>query len=129
MQRLSVIAPIRTPSYKVSDLSAQLAAVRAHMGLTILPCFIGDADRTLTRAQGCETEHYGKLWILTHGDTRISKRIRVFSNFIKQRIKLHSELLVGGALSERSVQLPLLVHSCTIMAHNPTLLVRKSTPI
>lgn len=95
-----VVLPIRSPAIKVSDLNTQLAAVRADMGLTILPCFVGDRDPLLVRAQGSGPELYGRLWILTHGETRKTKRVRVFSDFIKGRLAAHAEILNGGMTSD-----------------------------
>src|ERR1700733_3771942 len=54
--------PFRTP-----DAEAQVAAVRQGIGMTKLPCFVGDADPLLMRVPGTDLHMYGTLWLLTQG--------------------------------------------------------------
>src|ERR1700685_4380957 len=49
-------APFRT-----SDGEAQIAAVRQGLGMTTLPCFVGDADPLLVRAPGTELQIAGTV--------------------------------------------------------------------
>ena len=85
--------------YVVSDLAAQLAAVKVGIGVTILPCFVGDNDNSLTRVPEIGINHYGKLWLLTHGETRKTKRVRLFCDFLKKRIKRYADLLDGTSIA------------------------------
>lgn len=85
----------KLPPVIVSDLSSQLAAAKARMGATILPCFIGDADPLLVRLPGSVTEHYGTIWLLTLDESRKTRRIRVFTEFIKSRLSAHGDVLAG----------------------------------
>lgn len=55
---------------KVTEVHVQVAAVKASMGVTILPCFIGDSDPGLVRVPGTAISRYGTLWLLTHGEPR-----------------------------------------------------------
>ncbi len=79
----------------LSDLDSVHAAVRAGMGIGTLLCFVGDADPALVRVPGTEPRRFGTLWILTHGDTRKTKRVRVFSDFMKRRLATYAGLLLG----------------------------------
>jgi DNA-binding transcriptional LysR family regulator len=79
----------------VSDLEGVRAAVRAGMGIGTLLCFVGDADPHLVRVPGTARHRFGTLWILTHGDTRKTKRVRVFSDFVKRRLSNRAGLLLG----------------------------------
>lgn len=99
----SPAVPANIVPVKFSDLTTQLAAVRADMGMTILPCFIGDADDNLVRAPGTRIEFYGTIWLLSHGDTRKTKRVRLFSEFIKKRLGAHVDLLQGGSTADVSI--------------------------
>ncbi len=83
--------------YVVSDLAMQLAAVRAGVGITIMPCFVGDQDASLIRVPDIGISCYGKLWLLTHGETRKTKRLRLFCDFLKKRVKRYAGLLDGTA--------------------------------
>ncbi len=79
----------------VTDAAAQIAAVRLGVGMTGLPCFVGDADPLLVRAPGAGTRLHGTLWLLTQGETRRTKRVRLFLDFIARRLAEHAPLLAG----------------------------------
>jgi DNA-binding transcriptional LysR family regulator len=81
--------------FRVTDAEAQLAAVRLGLGMTTLPCFVGDADASLVRIPDTELHMYGTLWLLTQGETRKTKRVRLFTEFISQRLAAHSALMSG----------------------------------
>jgi molybdate transport repressor ModE-like protein len=83
------------PPVIVNDLASQVAAAKAGIGATILTCFIGDLDPHLVRVPASLTEYYGTIWLLTLDDTRKTKRVRVFSDFIKSRITARSDALCG----------------------------------
>ena len=51
-------------------------------GITTMPCFIGDADPLLVRVPGTDLHMYATLWLLTQGDTRKTKRVRLFTEFV-----------------------------------------------
>lgn len=87
--------------FRTTDAQAQLAAVREGIGLTTLPCFIGDADPLLMRVPNSDLHHYGTLWLLTQGETRKTKRVRLFTEFLSRRLAAHGELLAGGSPSHR----------------------------
>lgn len=87
-------APFRTP-----DADAQVAAVRQGIGMTRLPCFVGDADPLLARAPGIEPRLNGALWILTQGEARKTKRVRLFTEFVSQRFAAYAPLLTGLSAS------------------------------
>lgn len=86
--------PFRTP-----DAEAQIAAVRQGIGLTRLPCFVGDADPQLIRAPGIQQQRNGMLWLLTHGETRKTKRVRLFMEFASHRFTGYASLLAGLTIS------------------------------
>ena len=87
-------APFRT-----SDFGAQIAAVRQGIGMTTLPCFVGDADPLLVRVPDTKVHLYGTVWLLTQGETRKSKRVRLFTEFISRRLAGYAPLLMGKSLS------------------------------
>jgi DNA-binding transcriptional LysR family regulator len=86
--------PFRTP-----DAEAQVAAARQGIGMTRLPCFVGDADPLLTRAPGAEPRLHGTLWLLTQRETRKTKRVRLFTEFVSRRLAAYAPLLAGLSLS------------------------------
>ncbi|MCE4226605.1 LysR family transcriptional regulator [Methylobacterium sp. C25] len=84
--------------FRVSDAEAQLAVVRQGLGMTTLPCFVGDADPLLARVPGIELHLYGTLWLLTQGEARKTKRVRLFTEFITRRLSAYAPLLAGMSI-------------------------------
>ena len=82
-------------AFRTTDGEAQIAAVRQGLGMTTLPCFIGDADPQLARVPDTDLHQYGTLWLLTQGETRKTKRVRLFTEFISRRLALYAPLLAG----------------------------------
>ena len=81
--------------FRTTDAEAQIVAVRQGLGITTLPCFAGDADPLLVRAPGTDLHLYGALWLLTHGETRKTKRVRLFTEFVSRRLAAYVPLLAG----------------------------------
>jgi molybdate transport repressor ModE-like protein len=86
--------PFRTP-----DAEAQLVAARQGIGITRLPCFVGDADPVLVRVPGNELHMHATLWLLTQGETRKTKRVRLFTEFLSSRLAAYAPLLAGLSIS------------------------------
>jgi DNA-binding transcriptional LysR family regulator len=81
--------------FRTTEAGAQIAAVRQGVGMTALPCFVGDADPVLVRAPGTDLHMHGTLWLLTQGETRKTKRVRLFTEFISRRLAAYAPLLAG----------------------------------
>jgi DNA-binding transcriptional LysR family regulator len=86
--------PFRTP-----DADAQIAAARQGVGMTRLPCFVGDADRLLARVPGIDLRTEATIWLLTQGETRKTKRVRLFTEFVARRLAAYVPLLGGLNIS------------------------------
>jgi DNA-binding transcriptional LysR family regulator len=85
--------------FRTTDGEAQIAAARQGLGMTTLPCFVGDADPLLARVPGTDLHMYGTLWLLTQGETRKTKRVRLFTEFVSRRLAAYAPLLAGLSLS------------------------------
>ncbi len=81
--------------FRTTDGEAQIVAVQQGIGITTLPCFVGDPDPLLVRVPGTELQMYGTLWLLTQGETRKTKRVRLFTEFISRRLGVYAPLLAG----------------------------------
>jgi DNA-binding transcriptional LysR family regulator len=90
--------PAAEVPFKTTDGGAQIAAVRQGLGMTVLPCFVGDADPLLARAPGAAVHKHGTIWLLTHGDTRKTKRVRLFTEFVSCRLSAYAPLIAGIAV-------------------------------
>ncbi len=82
-----------------TDFAAQIAAVRQGIGITAIPCFVGDTDPLLERVPDTDLQLYGPVWLLTQGETRKTKRVRLFTEFLYRRLDAYAPLLAGQLLS------------------------------
>ncbi|HTV37744.1 MAG TPA: LysR family transcriptional regulator [Xanthobacteraceae bacterium] len=89
--------------FRITDAQAQIVAVRQGLGMTALPCFVGDADPLLARVPGTDLHRHGTLWLLTQGETRKTKRVRLFTEFVSRRLAAHTPLLAGLSAGESQV--------------------------
>lgn len=78
---------------------AQIVALRRGLGMMTLPCFVGDADPLLARVPGTDLNRHGTLWLLTQGETRKTKRVRLFTEFLFRRLAAYVPLLEGLSVS------------------------------
>jgi len=85
--------------FRTTEAEAQIVAVRQGIGMTTLPCFIGDADPLLVRAPGTDLHMYGTVWLLTQRDTRKTKRVRLFTELMSRRLAAYAPLLAGQSVS------------------------------
>ena len=65
--------------------------------MTMLPCFVGDTDPLLARVPCMRSSLPGTLWLLTQGETRKTKRVRLFTEFVSARFATYVMLLAGRA--------------------------------
>ena len=87
--------PAADVPFRMTSADAQLVAVRQGLGMTTLPCFVGDADPLLARVPGTALRMHGTLWLLTQGETRKTKRVRLFTEFMSERLATYVALLAG----------------------------------
>lgn len=94
----SEVRPADVP-FRITTADAQIVAVRQGVGMTTLPCFVGDAEPSLTRVPGSKLQMHGTLWLLTQGETRKTKRVRLFMDHLSRRLAAYATLLAGGSPS------------------------------
>jgi molybdate transport repressor ModE-like protein len=85
--------------FRTTDAATQIVAVRQGLGIAPLPCFVGDADPLLERVPGTDLHMYGTLWLLTQGETRKTKRVRLLTEFVSGRLATYAPLLAGVSTS------------------------------
>lgn len=84
----------------------QHAALRANMGLGILPCLLGDADDLLCRLPQMPVHEGPMMWLLTHPDLRNTRRIQVFMAFVRDLFSRRQLELRGEPQSATTENLP-----------------------
>ena len=73
----------------------QLAAVRAGLGLAVLPCVLGDPDDDLVRVPGVDPIPGPQIWALTHRDMRAVSRVHEFMSFLADTFNANAHRLRG----------------------------------
>jgi DNA-binding transcriptional LysR family regulator len=82
--------------HRVDTVEAMQSMTRSGLGVTVLPCYIGDRDEGLRRLQPDRLLDCGvDLWILHHPDIRNVYRVRLFADFIAETIKEDQDLFDG----------------------------------
>jgi DNA-binding transcriptional LysR family regulator len=99
-----VDVPASEVLFIVTDAVAQVLAVRLGLGMAALACFVADADPLLVRVPGSTVRPFGTLWLLTQGEARKTKRVRLFTEFMARRLANHAPLLAGAAHKEAGAE-------------------------
>ncbi len=84
-----------THQFNCDDALLTVAALRQGLGVSYLPCFIGDTEPTLERYCEPEPEFDLGLWILMHPESRNNVRILTFRNYIINAIEQQQNLFAG----------------------------------
>lgn len=79
----------------ITDPHSTVKAIAAGVGISILPCYIGDQEPQLRRKAPGKIERATDLWVLTHKDLRQVARIRTFVDFIYEELEKQKMLLEG----------------------------------
>src|SRR5262249_35434198 len=90
----SEIRAADTP-FRITNADAKIVDVRQGVGMPTLPRFVGDAEPRLTRVPGSQLHMHGTLWLLTQGETRKTKRVRLFTEYLSRRLATYKPLLAG----------------------------------
>ncbi|BCB59468.1 LysR family transcriptional regulator [Halomonas sp. A020] len=75
-------------TYKIDSMLGMQLAARQGVGITVLPCYLGDTDDTLIRLTPPIDALTTHLWLLTHPDLRHVTRIRVFRESLQRHMSL-----------------------------------------
>jgi len=79
------------------DTLLTLAALREGLGVSFLPCFMGDADPLLERYCDPELAHNLGLWILLHPDLKRTARVLAFRDHMVNSISEERDLFEGNS--------------------------------
>jgi len=85
----------RTHRLYVDDTLLTQAALREGMGVSILPCFMGDPDPALVRYAEPRPEWDLGLWILLHPDLKRTARVLAFRDYMTEALAACSDLFAG----------------------------------
>lgn len=81
--------------YSSSLSLSVLNAAAEGLGLTLMPCYLGDADERLVRVTDPIEPLTLELWILTHPDLRHTARVKALMAYLYDALKEKAELFEG----------------------------------
>ncbi|MCP4075888.1 MAG: LysR family transcriptional regulator [Gammaproteobacteria bacterium] len=85
----------QTFEFVSDDTLLTLSAIRQGLGVSFLPCFMGDADPLLERYCDPDPEHDLGLWILLHPDLKRTARVLEFRKHMIYSINNKKDLFEG----------------------------------
>ena len=80
---------------RTSEVMTMVDAVKNHLGLARLPCYVADADTSLRRLDISLASSNWGVWVLSHADLRTTARVRACREFLIDTIKQQRELIEG----------------------------------
>jgi DNA-binding transcriptional LysR family regulator len=86
-QWLADTVPEDTIVYRSSSLINQLLAVKAGIGLAVLPCYLADPEPNLRRALPPVPELTRELWLITHQALKATARVRAFMDTVGEGVR------------------------------------------
>ncbi|MFT6734959.1 MAG: DNA-binding transcriptional LysR family regulator [Polaribacter sp.] len=86
---------IRTHQFNIDDALLTSAALREGLGVSYLPCCIGDTDPTLVRYCEPDPRFDLGLWILIHTESKHNARILVFRDYMISAIEKQQNTFTG----------------------------------
>lgn len=83
----SSLIPDDAPKTIINNVLVMLDLVKQGLGVGVLPCYLGDAEKDLTRFQEPDKSFDWDVWILSHPDLRNSAKIKAFNDFAIDKMK------------------------------------------
>lgn len=81
-QWLSRVAGQRPVCCELNDINSHLIAARSGAGVAGLPCFLGDADKTLTRLEEPDIPFQRDIWLVIHRELKRSKPVQAVMEYM-----------------------------------------------
>lgn len=89
--------------HRVSELVPLITLAASGLGMAYLACNLGDRHSGLIRAPFQKPLAYRNLWLLLHRDLRNTARVRLFVDFLANRITARrNEFWVAGTVMRRT---------------------------
>ncbi len=84
---LETLLPLDQIGYRTSSFGCVRQACEAHLGLALLPRFLGDTSPQLQRIRDTVPECAVQLWLLTHPDLRNTMRIKTVFQLLSSHLE------------------------------------------
>ncbi|MEM8789547.1 MAG: LysR family transcriptional regulator [Pseudomonadota bacterium] len=82
-------------AHSVSEGVMHAGLVRQHMGMSILPCYVERFMPDLQLVPGTAPVMDRSIWLLLHGDLRRTTRVRLFVDFLSERLRAERAMFLG----------------------------------
>ena len=76
-------------------MTTLLACIKHDLGVTMLPCYIGETDPALCRLDLPLAPSTWGVWVLSHVDLRATARVRVCREFLVDIIERQRTVIAG----------------------------------
>jgi DNA-binding transcriptional LysR family regulator len=80
---------------RASSLAMRVEAIRAGVGVGLLPCYAGDSDPLLQRVTSPVAELAADYWVIVHRDLRRAACVRAVIDWIRRVFDRHRDTLAG----------------------------------
>jgi DNA-binding transcriptional LysR family regulator len=88
------LAPDRRVVFRTNSTASVVAAVRAGLGVGLIPSFVGEGDPELLRLDGPTPAHH-EMWLLVHGELRRTPRVAAVIDWIDEVMASAAAVLCG----------------------------------
>jgi len=82
-------------NFFIDDTLLTVAAVKQHLGVAYLPCFLGDREAGLERLASPDPQLNLGLWLLFHPDLKRTRRVLAFRDHLVEAMQPQLPLLAG----------------------------------
>ena len=82
---------------RASNLAMRVEAIRAGVGIGLLPCYAGDGDPLLERVTDPVPELAADYWVIVHRDLRRAACVRAVIDWIRRLFEQQRDALAGTA--------------------------------
>ncbi|PKI03463.1 LysR family transcriptional regulator [Glaciecola sp. 33A] len=86
---------IATHQFNIDDALLTCSALREGLGVSFLPCCIGDVEPTLVRYCEPDSKFDLGLWILIHTELRNNARVLAFRDYMIKAIEKQQDIFAG----------------------------------
>ena len=85
-----------TVALRASNLTMRIEAVRAGVGVALLPCYAGDSDPSLERLTAPVPELAADYWVIVHRDLRRAACVRAVIDWVQALFASEGDALAGA---------------------------------
>jgi DNA-binding transcriptional LysR family regulator len=97
---LAQMTPSSAVAARSNSLSNLVSALKAGLGVAMLPCFIGDAESELKRCLPPVEELDSETWLILREDLRHTPHVRALTDFVAAYVLSRRPRFVGSAERE-----------------------------